>query len=483
MHLTFSPSTSEQEYNVQYAAIHWLNLDILLGIFDCYRLDEKNSWNHRLGWCKLSHVCQRWRHLIYECAFHLGMHIKCANGSPIVDTLDHLPPLPLFVHYTEFGRRRGSAIRLTEQDESGIYHAIRLHGRICHIDLELPPPILHKVFVLLDEQFPTLEHLSLTFSATSNNCSPLTLPKAFLAPSLRHLALGNIGLPNRLRLLTSTAFLVTLKLSNIETYSYCRPRLLVARLRSLPLLEELFISFSIPIPRPSTERELLGGQRASATLPSLKNFAFKGVSTYLESLVAQIEAPLLEQLNITLFNQIAFALPHLSHLINITEGLRRPIAKVSFGREEVHVSAFHYDPGLIPLSLHVRCRQLDWQIDCATQCCHGFIAALSCVERLWLDHNYHWRMPIELRNGAIDSATWHDLLRSFIGVKWIHIDEALLEELSRALEVDEVGSDPGFLPNLQSIHAEHNLFTSFIEARQVVGRPVTYTWWQEYQHY
>ena len=92
-------------------------------------------------------------------------------------------------------------------------------------------------------------------------------------------------------------------------------------------------------------------------------------------------------------------------------------------------------------------------------------------------------MPIELRNGAIDSATWHDLLRSFIGVKWIHIDEALLEELSRALEADEVGSDPGFLPNLRSIHAEHNLFTSFIAARQVVGRPVTYTWWQEYQHY
>ena len=91
-------------------------------------------------------------------------------------------------------------------------------------------------------------------------------------------------------------------------------------------------------------------------------------------------------------------------------------------------------------------------------------------------------MPTELRNGAIDSATWHDLLRPFIGMKWIHIDEALLEELSRALEVGEVGSDPGFLPNLQSIHAEHNLFVSFIEARQVAGRPVTHTWWQEYQY-
>ena len=411
------------------------------------------------------------------------MHIKCANGSPMVDTLDHLPPLPLFIHYTEFVRNRSSTIHLTEQDELGIFHAIRLHDRIRHIDLELPPSILHTVFVLLDEQFPTLEYLSLTFSAASiNNSPPLTLPKAFLAPSLRHVALDNIGLPNRLRLLTSTASLVTLRLSNIETSSYFRPRLLVARLRSLPLLEELFIGFSIPIPRPSTERELLGEPRVSVTLPSLKHLAFRGVSAYLESLVAQIRAPLLEQLDITLFNQITFALPHLSRLINITEGLRRPAAKISFDREEVHVSTSHDNPGLIPLSLHVRCHQLDWQIDCAAQTCHGVIPTLACVERLWLDHNYYWKIPTELRNGAINSVTWHDLLRPFIGMKWIHIDEALLEELSRALEEGEVGSDPGFLPNLQSIHAEHNLFVSFIEARQVVGRPVTHTWWQEYQY-
>ena len=410
------------------------------------------------------------------------MHIKCANGSPMVDTLDHLPPLPLFIHYTEFVHNRSNTIHETGQDELGIYHAIRLHDRIHHIDLELPSSILHNVFVLLNKQFPTLEHLSLTVSATSNNSLPLTLSKAFLAPSLRHLALDNISLPNRLWLLTSTASLVTLSLSNIETSSYFRPRLLVARLRSLSLLEELFLGFSIPIPRPSTERVLLGEPRVSVPLPSLKNLAFRGVSAYLESLVAQISAPLLEQLDITLFNQITFALPHLSRLINITEGLRRPVAKISFDREEVHVSTSHDGPESIPLSLHVRCHRLDWQIDCAAQTCHGFIPTLACVERLWLDHNYYWKIQAELQNGAIDSATWHDLLRSFIGVKWIHIDEALLEELSRALEVDGVGSDPGFLPNLRSIHAEHNLFVSFIEARQLAGRPVTHTWWQEYQY-
>jgi hypothetical protein len=36
----------------------------------------------------------------YTSAFHLGMHILCTNGTPIVDTLDHLPPLPLFHQIT-----------------------------------------------------------------------------------------------------------------------------------------------------------------------------------------------------------------------------------------------------------------------------------------------------------------------------------------------------------------------------------------------
>jgi hypothetical protein len=52
---------------------------------------------------------------------------------------------------------------LTEQDELGIYHALRLHDRVRHIHLHLPPSILHKVLVLMDEHFPILEHLSLSF--------------------------------------------------------------------------------------------------------------------------------------------------------------------------------------------------------------------------------------------------------------------------------------------------------------------------------
>ena len=115
-------------------------------------------------------------------------------------------------------RLQGDGVTLTEQDELGIYHALRLHDRVRHIDLNLPPSILHKVFVLMDEHFPILEHLSLTFSATSENSLPLTLPKAFLAPNLRHLALPGISPPKRLRVLTSTVSLVTLELSEYPNF-------------------------------------------------------------------------------------------------------------------------------------------------------------------------------------------------------------------------------------------------------------------------
>ncbi|KAH9062538.1 hypothetical protein EDB83DRAFT_2675313 [Lactarius deliciosus] len=458
------PPTSERSgYDVLYVTINGLNDDILLGIFDYYRLDEKNAWNVRLGWRKLSHTCRRWRHLVYSSAFHLGMQIHCTNGTPIVDMLDHLPPLPLVINYQYI---RG-------QDGLGIYHALRSRDRVRRIDLHLQPLILHNFLMLMDKPFPILEHLSLSF--TVDKTTTLTLPKTFLAPNLRHLSLFSIRLPKRLRLLSSTVSLVTLVLSNIQASGYFRPRLLVARLQSLPQLEELTISFSVPVPRPSAERELLGKQGIPVTLPNLRNLRFQGISAYLERFVAQIRVPLLERLSITLFNQIAFAIPYLS---NLTKGFKFPFAEVNFGRDAVSIitddNTQRYNGRF---SLHVTCRQLDWQIDCAVQICSALMPALSGVKKLTLKF-YDRVMPTEWQNGEIDSTTWHEFLRAFIGVKELHICAALSQELSRALEVDEARSDPGLLPGLQELVTEFewkhtdNPFGSFVDARRITRSPL-----------
>ena len=149
------------------------------------------------------------------------MYILCTSGTPLVDTLDHLPPLlPLFVEY------QYPHVTITDQDILGISHALRLRDRVRYIDLDLRPSILNNFLLLMDGPFPILEHLSL--SSGVDNTSTLTLPKTFLAPNLSYVSL-NIRPPKRLRLLTFTASLVILVLENIRTSGYFLPRLLVTR--------------------------------------------------------------------------------------------------------------------------------------------------------------------------------------------------------------------------------------------------------------
>jgi hypothetical protein len=271
-------------------------------------------------------------------------------------------------------------------------------------------------------------------------------------------------------LLRFTDNLVTLVLTNIRASGYFRPRLLVARLESLPQLEELSVGFSIPTPRPSAEKELLGEWGTPVTLPNLKRLRFKGVGTYLERIVAQIRTPLLERLDITLFNQLVFALLYLLRFSNRAEGLKLPAVEVTFSRDAVSIIMGHHNAGHENgrFAFYVTCRQLDWQIDCAAQICSALMPALVGVEKLKLTF-YGQVMPAEWQNGEIDGTTWHELLRTFTRVDELHLCAALSEELSCALQVNDVGSDPGLLPSLRELVSEcershaHRLFKPFID--------------------
>ena len=106
-----------------------------------------------------------------------------------MDTLDHLPPVPLLVNYSN---------TLTGQDELGICHALQLHDRVRHIYLQIQPSILRECLILMAEHFPILEGLTLWQLPTVDSLTPLTLPKTFLAPNIRRLTLSGIRLPKRL---------------------------------------------------------------------------------------------------------------------------------------------------------------------------------------------------------------------------------------------------------------------------------------------
>ena len=121
--------------------IHVLDDDSLLNIFHYCRLallDEGDAdgfdtlQGDESWWYKLVQVCRRWRYLIFRSAFHLDIFLRCTNGAPIADMLEHSPPLPLVIDYIDEDRG------LSEEDEKGMMLAFQHRDRVRWIRLLLP---------------------------------------------------------------------------------------------------------------------------------------------------------------------------------------------------------------------------------------------------------------------------------------------------------------------------------------------------------
>jgi hypothetical protein len=327
----------------------------------------------------------------------------------------------------------------------------------------------------MSDLYPILEDLSL--SSTTEEEKGLVLPGTFSAQNLRYLALQGVGFLTGLPLLSLLANLVTLTLTRIPASYYFHPAHLLTQLQGLLHLEELSIGFAVPIPLPSTEAELLPRPISRVTLPTLKRLIFRGVAVYLENLVSQISAPLLERLILTLFFEIAFTLADLTRFIRITGGLRCLSAKVLFKREGVSIVTNNGEPlSSGSLTINVNCENFDWQIDVATQCCSALEQFLYGVKELTLDLNKDgipsdWVEPL-------DSMLWHELLLPFSSVKKLQIGSSLTFELSDALKSDAPELDLNLLPQLQKLEVQleindaNRAFSMFLETRELEGRPV-----------
>jgi hypothetical protein len=439
----------------------------LLQIFSQYRLNHKENWDVRHRWRKLAHVCRRWRHLIYDPWSHLDLSLILTNDSPSLDTLSHLPPIPLIIDYSDKTRA------LERKDEDNIHLGLQQHGRIRQIVLRAPSSSLRIWLELMNRPFPRLADL-LLLSTTIDEIN-LMLPKTFQAPDLRRLALHGIGFSAGLSFLSSFIALSTLSLTHIGASCYFSPGHLVTQLEGLPRLEELSIGFAIPISLPSGEGEPLLAPIPPVTLPTLRQLTFRGVDIYLENLVAQINTPLLKRLSLTFFFDLAFTLVNLTEFIHRTEGFGCLIAQVIFNKDGVSIYAGYYEQQSVgKLSLHVNCERLDWQIDSVTQVCIALGNVLSAVEVLTLDLNVDG-MPSNWEN-ALDSVMWHELLLPFTRVKKLHIGSSLTVELSQALESAVGGLALGLLPELQELGLDNRrakkAFFAFVEFRKSVGRPI-----------
>jgi hypothetical protein len=480
MSLFHSPNHESIEHtsNRRRPPICILNDDALLNIFHIYQLhirdryeDENGAWvidwkSHR-WWYRLAQVSRRWRHLILSSRSLLDLHLLCTYGVPVEDMLAHSPPLPLTIFYNNRDRE------MTAEDEEGTLLALSHRDRVHRIAICMLAPTLGKFITAMDEQFPILDQLSILSPNTEETA--LVLPQTFQAPNLCHLYLWYTALPIRSPLLISTGGLVHLWLGDIPRSSYFPPSYILTRLSLMPQLQRLGILFRSPLPNRDVVRQVSDSLiMTHVTLLNLRVFAFRGVSAYLEGLLARIRTPVLCVLHVDFFNQLTFTIPRLLQFMQTSESLIFNAVELAFDSSVVQIIA---DPHLArwkyPLYLGIMCMHLGWQVASAVQILSTLSPVLSVVEKLTLTHMEN-NGSLEWDND-VDPAQWRELLRPFSNVKVLHLENKFVGALSCSLRLEDGEMPLELLPNLEELiysGAVADAFTPFINARQISGRPV-----------
>jgi hypothetical protein len=385
--------------------------------------------------------------------------------------LAHSPPLPLVIDY-RIGNRD-----ITAEDEEGVILALEQYNRLRRVRLLMPATSLQKLIVAMDDEYPILEYLIIS-RPLEDKSSICQFPETLQAPNLRHLYLKGFALPMGSRLLTTAVGLVTLGLIMVHPSTYFHPNILLRWLSYMPQLETLIVPFLFPVPNRDLERQLTHTPITThITLPNLHYFWFQGVGTYLEALVHRITTPRLEKLQIWFSNQLTFSVTHLLQFVDATENLTFKSAKFKFCDNYVAVEVYpHEEVEMYALSIAIGCCHLDWQVSSAAQIFDSLSPLFSAVEHLTLEHEVHSQSSEE--HNEADRTKWRQLLGSFRNMKTLRIDEGLIEELSRCLELDDGELPLELLQELQELTYSgsgntRDAFTSLIDARQDAGRSIT----------
>ena len=362
--------------------------------------------------------------------------------------------------------------------------ALKHNYHVCEIELwRIPSSLLEQVLASMQMPFPALTNLRL---GSKDETAPV-VPDWFLggsAPRLRHLSLRSVQIPELPKLLLTAADLVDLSLRDIPQSGYIPPETMVACLSTLTRLKTLIVEFKSPQSRPGP-----GHRRTPpltrAVLPTLTDFRFKGISEYLEDLVARFDAPLLHSLAITLFHQLIFETPHISQFFNRTlESKALNDARIVFEDRAVQVS-LPSTSGMSPdeaLSFGISCRESEWQLSSLVQVCASSSVLLSSVEQLYISEDRYW--PPHWQDDA-ESPQWLELLQPFSAVKNLYLSEEVALRIAPALRRLVGNRVTETLPTLQHLFLEglqtsdpvQEIIRTFIDARRLVGHPIAVSHW------
>jgi hypothetical protein len=408
-----------------------LSDDVLLEIFRYY-LDA----SPRL-WPLLVHICRRWRRIVFAPQQALHLRLLCKPGTPVLKTLDCWPALPIVM---EYGGSQALELPAPE-DEVNIIAALKQSHRVSSINLTVTTSLLDKLCAIKGS-FSQLEDLVLL----SRDRLPLALPNIFLCgPRLRLLHLTRITFPGILQLLYSSRNLVDLQLHkglnhfSIEMLTDALSGM--AQLRSLSLHFASTIKYASPPPPPPPSQRIV--------LPALTRLLFGGTAEHLGRFVLRIDAPLLGDIHVTLFDEYVFDLSRLCEFVDRIEMQKSPHqARILSSGRAITISLTR--PGAPTcLKLQLFSERLSEQIFAMSRIVPHFSAFLLTVEDLRISAT---RPPSHEDSLCRDE--WPVHISSLSGVKWLHLDGKGSIDIVRALK-DAYWQGKVVLPALHKLYLPH----------------------------
>ena len=461
--------------------INHLPDEVLLEIFDIFREGDRGFFpdpqcTNFLCFI-LTHVCRRWRAIIFASPSRLDLRITVGPERPRHLRTILSGPLPIFINYdfdADFEH-----LDMTKSSLWRLRSALKKSDRVRMISFCGPRPWFDELFSATNCTFPELESVVLH----SRYSQDLKIPETFLGgPDLSNLHLQRLELchfsfKSISRLLLSTSTLTDLELKIGDAFGITSPETsLLACLQGMPFLCRLNLLVTSSIPLEYLSPPLASHSTLKDSIVPLKKltwFRYAGHSGLLEAIVPGLSAPALSNAEMELSDQILSPIVHLSRFIDeIKEHWRTadvslgPLCRFSLLDRRIRsllCLGFRPEPGKSPKSI--------------MQMRGALSSKLISVEEL--------RIFIAAKVAEESDISWHKFYQHFPNVKVIQPEftdpscfaGTLLQDLEKHVD------DLAYFPALEEIkvycykfgwqcESELAAFEPFISARQRAGRPV-----------
>ena len=384
---------------------------------------------HKYWWQTLALVCRKWNTVIRSSPSHFLGELRFGNddctsffrnfdrrrGTAVPHLLERSPLLALNLHYDLICPSTQSS----KVDEDDILVLLQHLERVCFLQLRLSLSTWRSIAAAtanMPVSCTCIEHIYLD---TGNRTTGFVLPDVFLkghSPRLHTPVMIGVFTPVLSSLLLSPTRLTWLILDGIPDASHLSPREFLMHLGNMPQLQHLSIGFLSAI----CHRHLAGdvdpiSPLKHVVLPHLKRFHFRGVCTYLESLVANL---------------------HVSAFLRRTKRFAFDGIRINFWPNGLVLTA---TPAIAPspkdvLCFRILCPRLDFQVASAAQICRALGPNFGNMEDLFVNYSQD-QLPTQW-HGEADPNLWRELLSQFRGMKTLWISSALVSEVTASMGYD-----------------------------------------------